>query len=167
MSCRRASGCASGPAEPRTGGSLARTPIGLGCIRWRRSTRRWRSARRGATAVEFALVAPLFVMMLVGVVQLGLTLHAANAVQWSIERAARTALLAGSPDQATLQAVVDDVLARSSPGSALAINWTVDSSGSVPLARITGTYVHRMDVPLLPSMNARFPVDLTVALYDD
>lgn len=136
---------------------------------WRRASgfaERWRSARRGATALEFALVAPLFVMMLVGIVQLGLMLHAANTVQWSLERAARTALVAGAPDQATLQAVVDGVLAQSAPGAALAITWTVDTSGSVPLARITGTYVHRMDVPMLPSMNARFPVDVTVALYD-
>lgn len=119
---------------------------------------------RGAAALEFALVAPLFILLLIGIVQFGIMMHSANAVQWAVERGARTALVAGAPSQAALQTVVDEVLAGVAPGARLAIGWTIDASGSIPLARITGTYVHTVDLYVLPAFDARFPVDVTVAL---
>jgi len=46
---------------------------------------------RGATAVEFALTAPLFIAMLFGVIQVGLMLWTQFSMQHAVEAAARCA----------------------------------------------------------------------------
>ena len=46
---------------------------------------------RGATAIEFAIIAPLVVMLLVGIVSLSLMLFAIGSMHFAVEDAARCA----------------------------------------------------------------------------
>jgi Flp pilus assembly protein TadG len=46
---------------------------------------------RGTTAVEFALVGPVFIMLIVGVVYTSLLLFAMGSLQYAVEEAARCA----------------------------------------------------------------------------
>jgi Flp pilus assembly protein TadG len=48
-----------------------------------------RQDRRGATIVEFALVLPLFAMLLFGVIEAGRVLWLQNALHYAVEQAAR------------------------------------------------------------------------------
>lgn len=52
--------------------------------------RLWRNIR-GATALEFAILAPVFVMIVIGGINLGLLLFAAGSLHYAVEDAARCA----------------------------------------------------------------------------
>lgn len=52
---------------------------------------RWRHARDGNAAVEFALVAPVLFLFLIGIMFLGLALWRQNALDYSVAEAARCA----------------------------------------------------------------------------
>ena len=52
--------------------------------------RLWRNDR-GATAVEFAVIAPLAVMLLVGIMSLALMLLSIGSMHFAVEAAARCA----------------------------------------------------------------------------
>ena len=130
--------------------------------------RRWSAyvrAARGAAALEFAIVAPAFVVLVVGILQLGYTLHNGASVRWAVETAARTALLNGDATESTIQAAVDAQLAALGSTAAIDIAYAVDTTGSVDVGRITGVYSHRVSVPLVPEFDARFSVDVSVPRY--
>lgn len=69
-----------GPDTARQGRS---TP-GLALIRLRRD-------RRGASAVEFAIILPLLLMLVFGIMEFGRALWTQNALHYSVEQAARCA----------------------------------------------------------------------------
>ena len=50
---------------------------------------RFRRDRSGGTAVEFALVLPAFVMLVLGVISAGQLAHATNSLHYAVEEAAR------------------------------------------------------------------------------
>ena len=52
----------------------------------------WRRDARGATALEFALVAPILIMMLGGIIDYGNYFATAHAVQQTVNDAARAAI---------------------------------------------------------------------------
>jgi TadE-like protein len=59
----------------------------------------------GATAVEFAILAPIFIMLLVGTVSGGLLMSAASSLNYATERAARcfSVSVGQCPDAPTTQ----------------------------------------------------------------
>lgn len=93
---------------------------------------RWRRNQAGATAVEFALVAPLFIALLFGILQGGLLLWTQLALQQATERAARCAStntsLCGSPSQ-TQAFAASQTLGRSLPASSFTV--TTQPCGSL------------------------------------
>ena len=62
--------------------------------------RRRRDRARGQTLVEFALVIPLFIVMLVGIIEFGFAMNAVLAVSFATREAALVAAEAGSADGA-------------------------------------------------------------------
>lgn len=69
---------------------------------------------RGSAAVEFVLVAPLILLILLAVVQLGLALHVRTTLTSAAAEGARAAALAGASPQAGIsrtQELVDGSLA--------------------------------------------------------
>ena len=75
------------------------------------SFRRLLSNRRGTSAIEFAIIAPLFLMAVLTMIAYGIYLSAAHAVQQLTADAARTAV-AGVNSQERSQ-LVDDFVSRS------------------------------------------------------
>ncbi len=108
-----------------------------------------RLSHRGAAAVEFALIAPLFLLLILGSVEFG-RIMMVQAVQANAARAgARTAILAGSSDanvQTTIAkylsaagisgytwTISPDLASSPAPGSGAAITVTV----SVPWSQVS------------------------------
>lgn len=60
--------------------------------------------RRGAAALQFAIIAPLFFAMLFGIVQLGILFHAQAGLRNAVEDAARYATLWPKPTDAQIRA---------------------------------------------------------------
>ena len=69
---------------------------------------RWILDRRGATAVEFALVAPMLILLLFGIVAFGAVLSVQNGLQQLVAEAARASVAGLSDTERTqlAQAVV-------------------------------------------------------------
>ena len=63
----------------------------------RRLFQRLRADRRGVSVVEFALLAPLFIMMIVGVAQMGILYYAHSALRNAVSEGARYATIYPRP----------------------------------------------------------------------
>lgn len=79
--------------------------------------------KRGATAVEFALVAPVLLMMVFGIFDIGHNMYTTSMLQGSIQQAARRATIEGS-DEATLDALVTQAVHSISPYATLEFSRT-------------------------------------------
>lgn len=55
--------------------------------------RRLRQDRSGASALEFALVAPVLVMLIFGIIEAGRLLYAQHAMGYAVSKAARQAMI--------------------------------------------------------------------------
>ena len=73
-----------------------------------------RNDEKGAAAVEFALVLPLLVMLLVGMLEFGLVLWRQEMMTNATREAARAGIVAGTPrlTQAEIQAILEANLNR-------------------------------------------------------
>ncbi len=65
--------------------------------------------RRGAAAVEFALIAPVLLLLLFGVYDLGFTLYINSMLQGSIQQAGRNSTIEGATT-ATMDQIVTDAV---------------------------------------------------------
>lgn len=59
---------------------------------------------RGASAVEFAVAAPVFLTFLIGITQIGVLAQANNSLNYGIDEAARLAVIYPQPTTATVEA---------------------------------------------------------------
>ena len=116
----------------------------------------------GATAVEFALIAPILLSMVLMALQIGLALHKGNTVQWAINKAARAALLDTTLDEEGIQNYIDARIKTIDSTASVDIKYEVTTVGAAALGTISGTYYHNVDVPFFPSFKAKFDVDVSV-----
>ena len=116
----------------------------------------------GATAVEFALLAPVLITLIMLILQIGLALHKGNSVQWAINKAARAALLDDSMDKVQIQAFIDERIRTIDPYASITIDYAVTEVGSAEVGTISGTYYHTIEVPFLPVFTAKFDIDVSV-----
>ncbi len=72
-----------------------------------------RACRRGATAVEFALVVPFFLAMTIGVVEMGRALWIKATMQHAVELTTRYFMVNNSATDATLQTYATSRLGES------------------------------------------------------
>ena len=75
---------------------------------------------RGATIVEFAMVAPVLLMTVMGIFDLGYNMYTTSMLQGAIQQAARKATIEGSSVQSTLlDKIVGDAVHAVVPGAAM------------------------------------------------
>jgi Flp pilus assembly protein TadG len=118
--------------------------------------RRLVEARGGATAVEFALVLPVFTLLVMGVIQFGWAQHSAGSVRFALEQASRALLLNPSMSDTALQALVSSKL---SPGIAAETTVSVQrvaAAGGGTNAYLTGLYVHQIGLPTMAALPVSF-----------
>lgn len=127
-----------------------------------KSLRRLQRREDGATAIEFALIAPILMSMVLMALQIGIALHKGNTVQWAINKAARAALLDTTLDEEGIQSYIDARIKTIDASATVEISYEVTTVGAAALGTISGTYYHNVDVPFLPSFKAKFDVDVSV-----
>jgi Flp pilus assembly protein TadG len=124
--------------------------------------RRWANNDRGTTAVEFAIIAPLIAMLLVGIPSLALMLFAIGSMHFAVEDAARCA--SARPTQCGNQAAII-TYAQSRYSGVLAtpvFSYTQAACGNMVTATVTFTFdvgMYKQSVPL--SATSCFPPDFT------
>jgi Flp pilus assembly protein TadG len=124
---------------------------------------RFRKAEGGASALEFAIVFPLFATMLFGTIQVGLAYYTVGSVQFALERTARITMVDQDMSASQVQAAFEGQLETFTDQS-INIGYTVDTSGDVPIAIFTATYTHHFVIPLVPQFDVNFPVETRVPL---
>lgn len=90
--------------------------------------RRLRHDSTGTTAVEFALLLPVMLMLLMGVLEFGRALWLRQDMQFAVEEAARYALAEDTATTAAISAKASSRLAAVGPvGAAIVVTTTVDA----------------------------------------
>ena len=119
------------------------------------------SDERGVNAVEFAMVLPVFVAMLFGVIQMGLALYYSSSIQYTMERTARAAMLDGDISAGALQqqfdAQLDEFMNKN-----IQLQYSTDNAGGVEIVVLKANYVHVFQIPLVPAFEIAFPVEVRV-----
>jgi Flp pilus assembly protein TadG len=116
----------------------------------------WRD-EGGATALEFALVIPVFLTLLIGTFQVAWVMHCAATVRWSLESSARTLLLDPTITQDQLQAAVFSKLSGMVDTSKVTITLVTDTStAGAPVLRASSAYTPTLSIPLV----ANWPLTL-------
>lgn len=118
---------------------------------------------RGASALEFALVLPVFATMVFGTIQMGLAFYFAGSVQFALERTARMTMVDQDMSAGQVQAAFANELSTFTDQD-IDVSYSVDYGGTVPIAHLSATYVHQFVVPMVPSFEVDFDVESRVPL---
>lgn len=107
--------------------------------------------QRGQTAVEFALLAPILIVLLLGIIQVGLAFHNYVTLTDAARAGARQAILArynGGDFTAAKQAVRNSAADLDQSQLGVKVDdLTPTTAGS--LVTVTATYPYSIDIPLL------------------
>ena len=115
----------------------------------RRSIRRLGSDRRGVSALEFALIAPIFILMVVAVTQIGSLFYAHAALRNAVSEGARFATISPRPTEAQ---VIARVNAHRGPGkgtwSTPTVVYALDTATGRWRATVSASYTASFDLIL-------------------
>lgn len=110
----------------------------------------------GASAAEFALIAPIFLAAVFGIFQFGWALHCASSVRYALEEATRSVML---DEDFTADQVESQMRAKLTTIADPEIEVSITNDNSVAgteLVHLHATYVHQMEVPFLPPFEVTF-----------
>lgn len=107
--------------------------------------------------VEFALVAPFLLVLILGAFQLAWALHCAASVRWSLETNARTVLLNPSTTADQLKSAMIAQLNGVADTSNISVSLTPDNSTpNAPMLRAASVYKTNLVIPFLPQQSLTF-----------
>ena len=107
------------------------------------------SDRRGAAAAEFALILPILLLMVFGVIEFGRMFWIKNSIQFAVEEAGRYAMVNASATSGELEAYAESKIYGMDP-SDITFTITSESSGGTDFVSITGTYQFVTLIPVIP-----------------
>jgi Flp pilus assembly protein TadG len=120
-----------------------------------RTIRRWLGDRSGATAVETALVLPVFLTFVLGVFWLGWGIYCGSDVRHAIERAGRLYLSAPTTTDDQFRTAVAANLATVSMND-IAVTVTKTTVSGATMAQIAWTYRYTIQVPFVAPVTLNF-----------
>lgn len=126
--------------------------------------RRFAGDRGGATILEFAIIAPILVAMLIGIFNLGYAMYCGAAVRNAIQRSSRALMMTPTTTAATIstsaQALLVDV-----PVNNLAVTVTTETvSTTMQVKRVSWTYDYALWVPFATSSTLSFGSSMVVPM---
>lgn len=104
--------------------------------------------RRGATAVEFALVAPIFLLIILGVFEVGRLFWIKSSMQYAVEESARYVMLNTSTTTSALETYATTTVVGSFTGDITYVA-SKDTSTTPYTMTITATYAYTPLVDLI------------------
>jgi len=113
--------------------------------------------RKGATAVEFAVIAPLLIMVIFGTLEVGRALYVHSTIQHAIEVSGRYAMVHPNASSAELRKIANanglSLLGNTDAG-ANSVSFTVNTVNldAMKVVVITADIAHKMSAPLLSTM---------------
>jgi Flp pilus assembly protein TadG len=120
--------------------------------------------QRGVSAVEFALVGPAFIMMLIGVFVLGWSMHCISSLRLAVEAAGRALEMNQTMTQSQLATLVQTKLTGiGDPNVTVALANDTSVAG-ITMKKITGSYAFDIIIPLIPTQHVAFTTSVSVPL---
>jgi Flp pilus assembly protein TadG len=119
---------------------------------------------KGTTALEFAWVAPVFIMLSIGAFNLAWSFHCTRSLHFAMVEATRILRLNPATSQSQLQQLVrDDV--QIDRKESVTVTLIIDPpSGGTKLAHATVTYPIVMFIPMMGSYSSTYTSTVTVPL---
>ena len=119
---------------------------------------------RGSAAIEFAIVAPAFLVLLFGILAFGWAINAISSVNFAAERAARAFQLKPTMTAKEIEAAIEQRFSYLDQSN-LTVTLTTDTlSGGYRLGHVTATYSLVIEVPLLGTYPVDYSSTVTVPL---
>lgn len=127
----------------------------------RQLLRQFWQARRGAAAVEFGMVFPLLIVLMLGVIMIGQAFFTISSVQWAIEKASRDLMIDPKRTGAQIEEKARGLL-DSMSGVDFAITFADEADGTFPLTRVNADVRYSVSIPLVPSFELKYRIETLV-----
>ena len=114
----------------------------------------------GLAAIEFAFVAPLLILLLLGAIQLGWAVHCAASVRWALDASARSLMINPSLTASQLESAMADKLSGVAEASDLTVTVTPDEAEENLV--VESTYKTTVAFPMMPFDTLTFRNRVTV-----
>lgn len=123
-------------------------------------------SERGAALIEFALVSPIIILMLIAALQIGMMLHASSGMQHALGEAARAARVVEDPTEEQIETMVMNRL-QGTYGNVTITALTAEiTAGTVSSARLTLRYAYDPEFVLIDVPPFAMQATRTVYLQD-
>lgn len=122
----------------------------------------FRSDQRGIAAIEFALIVPVFVVLLIGTVTIGHAFYVANSLQWAVERTTRQLML----DRNFTETQFEDelrTLASSLSNVQFQVAYASAVYGEIPVTEVTTTVSYPVSIPLIAPLTMNYTIETHAA----
>ena len=120
-------------------------------------------ADNGASAVEFAMILPVFVTMTLGTIQMSIVYYQAGSVQFALEETAREVMINPSMSlnqiETSIEAKVESLTSQQ-----VSVTYTVDNSGPVSIAQVNATFSIQVVIPFVPAFTVPFDAETHIPL---
>ncbi|MEQ1755219.1 MAG: TadE/TadG family type IV pilus assembly protein [Micropepsaceae bacterium] len=120
----------------------------------RRLSTAWK-ANGGASAVEFAMILPVFVTMVMGTIQMGIVYYQAGTVQFALEEAARQVMVNPDMSSGQIQTSIESKLADLT-SQTVTVTYSLDNSGPISVAQVNASFSIQVVIPFVPSFSIPF-----------
>lgn len=115
-------------------------------------------ANAGTSAIEFAILMPVFIILLVGGVAFGQGFYAIGSVQWAVEKTARDLMIDGNLSEAEYEGRVRE-LASAFTGMDFAVIYTTATYGDIEVMQVRTTLRYPVRIPLMEPVWLTYPVE--------
>ncbi len=116
----------------------------------------------GATAVEFAIVAVLFITFMIGIFETGRALWIMNRMQFAVETATRTALTNVDITDGEIEDIIDDQMQRANVSMAnITVTVNNPTAGGILFKEVIAVYDFQTLTGYLPGDWGNFDVTST------
>lgn len=108
------------------------------------------SDARGATIIEFAIAAPILIILMIGILQFGMILHASGALRHGLAEGIRHAKVYPDATEVIVQQKTRDALAGIDPNGIVALTFDRGTQNGAAFGRLTIHYEMTPFIPFVP-----------------
>lgn len=124
---------------------------------------RFQTSQAGASAIEFAMVLPLFVTMVLGTIQMSIVYYQAGTVQFALEETAREVMIDPDLTLSQIESSIEQRL-QALTSQQVSVTYSVDSSGPISIAQVNASFTIEVVIPFVPGFSVPFDAETRIPL---